>query len=324
MQPDKIYALIKGKIKDTERLIAQQMESDVAVITRMGNHLVESGGKRIRPALLQLCAAACGYEGNKDVRYGMVFEFVHTATLIHDDIIDNAELRRGKQVIHRKYGTTLSILFGDYVYNSAMAMALRDDDFRIVRLICEATAKMIEGEIIQAERNYSIDLSLGDYLDLISRKTAYLFSSCAQAGAILSEAGVDVEKELRNYGLNLGIAFQLIDDYFDYASSSKKLGKPVGSDLQEGKITFPVLLLIERTGSKALDVVKDAFSRKSVTESEMAFLLASMKECNALQDTRKEAKEYAQKAIDSLTMFKSSPYLDALKALPEFVVERNK
>ena len=324
MQLETIYSLIKDKIKATERLMREELRSDVPVIHRMGTYITQSGGKRIRPAVLCLSAKSCGYEGDKDVRFGVVFEFVHTATLIHDDIIDNSDLRRGRRVMNKKFGTTLSILFGDYLFNVAMEMALRDDDFRIVRLINKATDKMIQGEIIQSERNYSADLSLDDYMDLIERKTAYVFASAAQAAPILAGSGTKVEEEFFEYGMNLGIAFQLIDDYFDYASTEEKLGKPVGSDLREGKITYPILTLLERSGKKPREVVKRCFDTRSVREEDLQYLLTEMRECGALEATKESALQYASKAAKSLTLLEDSAYLDALRELPVFVVERNK
>jgi len=324
MRPDRIYSLIEDKIALIEERIREELQSDVPVIEEMGEYITSSGGKRIRPALLSLSALACGYSGDKDVRYGVVFEFVHTATLVHDDIIDNAELRRGRKVMHDIYGTTLSILFGDHLYNRAMGMALRDDDLRIIRLICDATTRMIEGEIIQEKRNFSTRISHEDYLDLIKRKTADIFSSCALTGAILAGADRDIEKAMTDYGLNLGIAFQLIDDFFDYGSTEERIGKPVGSDLNEGKITYPLLVLFERAGEEALAVVESVFARKRATEEELHKLLVLMREHSALEETISAAKKYTERAVDALKPLPQSVYGEALEWLPRYVVERSK
>ncbi len=324
MRRNKIFALIKNKLAQTEKQILGEMSSDIPVVREMGSYITESGGKRIRPALLSLSGLACGYQGDKDIRYGVVFEFVHTATLIHDDIIDESELRRGRRVMHDIYGTTISILFGDYLYNTAMEMALRDDDLRIIRLICRATNRMIEGEIIQEKRNYIVELSIDDYMDLITRKTADLFSSCALAGAILADAGEEVENAMANYGLNLGIAFQIVDDYFDYSATRERIGKPVGSDLNEGKITYPLLVLFERAGEEAIKIVKAAFTRRSVNEDKLQRLIAMMRKHNALEETIDVARFYAEKAREALEPLPPSDYLEALLELPRYVVERSK
>jgi octaprenyl-diphosphate synthase len=290
----------------------------------MGRHITEGGGKRIRPALLYLAAAACGFEGEKDVRYGVVFEFVHTATLIHDDIIDHAETRRGRPVLNSLYGTTLAILFGDHLFNSAMEMAIRDDDFRVVRLINQATARMIEGEIIQAKRNFFADLTIDNYMELIRRKTAYVFAAAAQSAAVLAEAGEEVEKEFFNYGLHLGYAFQLIDDYFDYAATEKQLGKPVGADLQEGKLTYPTLMLLQHDEARFRPIILNAFERQKVLPEEMDTVLKGLRSTGALEETKNMAMSHAERAIEHLTLLGPSPYLDALRQLPRFVVERQK
>ncbi|HUX07659.1 MAG TPA: polyprenyl synthetase family protein [Acidobacteriota bacterium] len=324
MRPEKIFALIKDKLTQTEKEISSELVSDIPVVREMGAYITESGGKRIRPALLSLSGLACGYRGNKDIRYGVVFEFVHTATLIHDDIIDEAELRRGRRVMHDIYGTTISILFGDYLYNTAMEMALRDDDLRVIRLICRATNRMIEGEIVQEKRNYIVELSIDDYMDLITRKTADLFSSCALAGAILADAGEEVETAMAGYGLNLGIAFQIIDDYFDYSATRERIGKPVGSDLNEGKITYPLLVLFERAGREAIEIVEGAFARRNVNGGELQRLIEMMREHKALEETIEVARLYAEKARESLEPLPPSEYRDALFELPRYVVERTK
>jgi octaprenyl-diphosphate synthase len=324
MKPDRIYSLIKDELAIAEERIAAELNSEITIIREMGVYITKSGGKRIRPALLSLCARACGYKGDKDTRYGVVFEFVHTATLIHDDIIDNAELRRGRKVMHDLYGTTISILFGDWLYNTAMEMALRDDDLRIIRLICRATNRMIEGEIIQEKRNYKIETSLADYMDLITRKTADLFSSCALTGAILAGADIEIENAMADYGLSLGIAFQLIDDYFDYSATSKRIGKPVGGDLSEGKITYPLLLLLERTGEKAHKLVESVFARRKASEGELQRLIGLMVEHSALEDTVSEARVFAEKARASIESLAASEFKEALLELPNYVVERSK
>lgn len=318
-----IYNSVKGKVEAVESLLEKELSGDLEIVTEMSSHSISAGGKRIRPALVCLAARALGYEGEKDIRYGAVFEMVHTATLIHDDIIDNADTRRGRTVLNRRYGSTMSILFGDHLYNKAMELAIRDDDFRIVRLINQATEKMITGEILQFNRNFDSSQTLDQYLDLIERKTAWVFAACAKSAAILANGGRGVEESFFNYGMQLGLAFQVIDDYFDYAASEKQLGKPVGSDLMEGKITYPLFLLMEREPEVVEDVAR-AFDSASVTNSFIKELLKKMKKTGALADSRRIAQEYAERAVSHLEGLPLNETVRALRSLPEFVVNRKK
>lgn len=323
MRLDQINSLVDEKIESLESVMRDELKSDIPVVSQMVQYIIESGGKRIRPRLLSLCAAACGYEGDKDVRYGAVYEFVHSATLIHDDIIDHAEVRRGKTALYRKFGTTLSILFGDLLYNTAMEMALRDDDLRIIRLICQATSRMIEGEIIQNKRNYNLEITLDDYLELIRDKTAYLFSACARTGAILAGAGEKLKNALADYGLNVGTAFQLVDDYLDYTSTQEYLGKPVFSDLKEGKITYPLLVLFTHT-SEARDIVQKTFNKRQWPEKDIQRLQQLLAEHGVLEATLNSARDYASTAKKALAVLPPSDYSMALERLPTYVIERKK
>lgn len=318
-----IYSSIENKVRDVENLLEKELAGDLSIVEEMGRHVFEGGGKRIRPALLCLAARALGYEGNKDVRYGAVFELVHTATLVHDDIIDKAQTRRGRQVLNREYGTTISILFGDYLYNKAMEMAIRDDDFRIVRLINQATEKMIGGEVLQHFRNFSPDQTLEEYLDLIERKTAWVFAACGKSAAMLAGADEDVSERMFEYGKNLGMAFQVIDDYFDYAAKEETLGKPVGGDLREGKITYPVLRFLHYHPEQKT-VIAAAFEEKEISAGGMEDLIRLMNKCGALEETRAEARQYAARAVELLEPLQRSSAFKALRKLPEYIISREK
>jgi octaprenyl-diphosphate synthase len=318
-----IYNSIKGKIDQVENLLHREYSSELPILKEMAGHVISSGGKRIRPALLCLAARALGYVGDKDVEYGAVFELVHTATLVHDDIIDNADVRRGKRVLHHKYGTTMSILFGDHLYNKAMEIAIREDDFRVVRLLNKATEKMIGGEILQYHRNFTLNQNLDDYIDLIQRKTAWIFAGCSQTAAIITNAGETLEKNLFDYGMNLGMAFQIIDDYFDYSSSEKKLGKPVGSDLLEGKITYPVFLMFEEK-PELKKLIKQGFKEQHFDSQFISELVEEMNEIGVLEKTKDVARQYAGMAVKSLEKLPENKSREALEELPLFVVEREK
>jgi octaprenyl-diphosphate synthase len=234
-------ALVETKLRLVEEELLSRTRSPIGTIAEIGDYLVEGGGKRIRPALLLLAARVLGYEGDRDVSYAAVIELIHTATLVHDDIIDEAELRRGRPSVNRRWGNELTVLFGDYLYMRSMEIALEEGDLRVLKLLSDVTLEMTEGEIIASESRGSIDLDLAEYLDVVRRKTALLFGAACRIPAFLVDAGRHAET-LWEFGLALGTAFQLQDDLLDYTASEKELGKPVLSDAREGKLTLPLLL----------------------------------------------------------------------------------
>ena len=205
----------------------------------MGRYIQKSGGKRVRPAVLLMAARLSGYKGDRAVLYASVVEFIHTATLVHDDIIDGADLRRGRLAVHSRWGNDITVLLGDYLYIKSMAMALTQDSLEIIRLLCDVTLRMIEGELYQLTKTGDVDITEEEHFEIIRRKTAFLFGGCAQIGGMLGGVSPEQETALRDYGFNLGIAFQLVDDLLDYTADAAALGKPVGGDLREGKVTLP-------------------------------------------------------------------------------------
>ena len=234
-----------------EREFARQVQSQVHVIPEIGNYLLKSGGKRVRPAVLLMSARLCGYSGPRAVMNAAVVEFIHTATLVHDDIIDDADVRRGRKAVHSQWGNDVTVLAGDFLYIKSMAMALTQDTLDIVRMLCDVTLRMIEGELYQLTKNGVVDLSEDEHFEIIRRKTAYLFGGCAQIGGMLGEVGAEKEQALREYGFSLGTMFQLVDDLLDFTGAAEALGKPIGGDLREGKITLPIIHLLENGGPEA-------------------------------------------------------------------------
>src|SRR5512135_3862214 len=236
-------ALVETKLRRVEEELLSRTRSPIGTIAEIGDYLVEGGGKRIRPALLLLSSRVLGYEGDRDVAYAAVIELIHTATLVHDDIIDDAELRRGRPSVNRRWGNELTVLFGDFLYMKSMEIALEEGDLRVLRLLSDVTIRMTEGEIIGAERRGLLDLTLEGYLDIVRRKTALLFAGACKIPSFLvtsafGESGEAWGERLWEYGLSLGIAFQLQDDLLDYTANEADLGKPVLSDLKEGKLTL--------------------------------------------------------------------------------------
>src|SRR5437667_7964578 len=207
----------------------------------MGKYIQKSGGKRVRPAVLLMAARLGGYTGDRAVLNASVVEFIHTATLVHDDIIDGADVRRGRLAVHSRWGNDITVLLGDYLYIKSMALALTQDALDIIRLLCDVTLRMIEGELYQLTKNGDADISEEEHFDIIRRKTAYLFGGCAQTGGMLGKVPIERQEALREYGFNLGIAFQLVDDLLDFTGDTDALAKPVGGDLREAKMTLPLI-----------------------------------------------------------------------------------
>src|SRR5204862_3592418 len=217
-------------LEAVEREFVRHIQSRVALIPEMGRYIQKSGGKRVRPAVLLMAARLSGYTGDRAVLYASVVEFIHTATLVHDDIIDDADLRRGRMAVHSRWGNDITVLLGDYLYIKSMALALTHDTLDIVRVLCDVTLKMIEGELYQLTKNGDADISEDEHFDIIRRKTAYLFGGCAQIGGMLGKVSREQEIALRDYGFNLGVTFQLVDDLLDFIGDAAAVGKPVGSD----------------------------------------------------------------------------------------------
>src|SRR5204863_385859 len=251
----------------------------VELIPKIGKYIQTSGGKRIRPAVLLMASRLSGYTGDRSILYAAVVEFIHTATLVHDDIIDDADLRRGRAAVHSRWGNDVTVLLGDYLYIKSMSMALTHDTLDIVRLLCDVTMKMIEGELYQLTKNGDAAITEDEHFDIIRRKTAYLFGGAAEIGGLLGKVTPERQQALREYGFNLGIAFQLVDDLLDFTGDTEAVGKPIGSDLREGKVTLPLIHLLRQSsdglGSR---IVRDIIASRSVTPEQWAELLRCLKD----------------------------------------------
>src|SRR4030095_13756423 len=234
----RLFEPIRDDLTRVEREFGRHLQSQVSLIPKIGKYIQQSGGKRVRPAVLLMAARLCGYQGERAVTNAAVVEFIHTATLVHDDIIDDSEYRRGRLAVHSQWGNDITVLLGDFLYIKSMSLALSQDSLEIVRLLCDVTLRMIEGELYQLTKNGDIGITEDEHFDIIRRKTAYLFAGCAQIGGMLGESTSEQQGALRDYGFNLGIAFQLMDDLLDFTGDAAALGKPVGGDLREGKVTL--------------------------------------------------------------------------------------
>ena len=318
-----IVQLVEDDLARVEGLFADQLRSDVPLVGEMGRYILEGGGKRIRPALLLLACRACGYRGDRAILLASVVEFIHTATLVHDDIIDEATVRRGRRSANSRWGNDITVLLGDFLYTKSMSLALSQDNLPILRVLSDVTLRMIEGQLLEIEGNGDLDIGEEDHLDIIRRKTADLFSACLRIGAMLASVGERKEEALARYGLNLGICFQMVDDLLDFTADEKVLGKPVASDLREGKLTLPVIYLLRRGGRKAADLVQAVLTDRGFGRVSREQMLALAHEHGVLEECRAMAERYAEMARQELTAFEPSPYTEALEILPDFILARD-
>jgi len=320
-----IFEPIRADLERVDLEFARHVQSQVELIPRIGQYIQTAGGKRIRPAVLLMAARLAGYEGDRAVLYAAVVEFIHTATLVHDDIIDDADLRRGRAAVHSRWGNDITVLLGDYLYIKSMALALTHDTLDLVRVLCDVTLKMIEGELYQLTKNGDADITEDEHFDNMRRKTAYLFGGCAQIGGMLGKIESEKEQALREYGFNLGIAFQLVDDLLDFTGDAQAVGKPIASDLREGKVTLPLIhLLRQSNGEEGSRIVRDAIASHTVSPEQWAMLLRMLKEHASIDYAYRRAVEYAERAKKPLYAFPSSSERDALLALPDFVLSRDR
>ena len=320
-----IFEPIRADLEKVDEEFSRHVQSKVSLIPQIGQYIRTSGGKRMRPAVLLMSARLSGYSGDRAILYGAVVEFIHTATLVHDDIIDDADLRRGRLAVHSRWGNDITVLLGDYLYIKSMALALTHDTLEIVRLLCDVTLKMIEGELYQLTKNGDADITEEEHFDIMRRKTAYLFGGCAQIGGLLGSVSKEREHALREYGFNLGIAFQLVDDLLDYTGDAETVGKPIGSDLREGKVTLPLIHLQRQEpdgiGSR---IIRDAVASRSVTEDQWNELRRGLREHASIDYAYRRAIEFADGAKKHLYAFPPSPERDALVALPDYVLSRDR
>ena len=319
-----IFESIREDLERVDREFARHVESQVELIPKIGKYIQTSGGKRMRPAVLLMAARLAGYTGDRAVLYAAVVEFIHTATLVHDDIIDDSELRRGRLAVHSRWGNDITVLLGDYLYIKSMAMALTHDTLDLVRLLCDVTLRMIEGELYQLTKNGDADITEDEHFEIIRRKTAYLFGGCAQIGGMLGKVDKAGEQALQDYGFNLGIAFQIVDDLLDFTGDASTLGKPIGGDLREGKMTLPLIHLLAQGNEVGERIVRDIIASRTTTDEQWRELLEELKEHRSIDYAYRRASEFAERAKKPLYVFPPSAERDALIALPDYVVSRDR
>lgn len=321
----RIFSLISSELEQVEGEFERQARSNIQVIAFIGDYLRGSGGKRVRPALTILSNYAVGGDGARynSIRMATVMEFLHTATLVHDDIIDDAETRRGRPTVNAIYGNETAVLMGDWLYMSAFETSLAERSLTILDILTAVTRKMTEGELLQLTLLGRSDSTETEYLNVLQRKTAYLFSACCEVGSILGGAGETEQVALRDYGLNLGTAFQLTDDLLDFTATEDVLGKAAGVDLLGGKVTLPLIYLMdsEPASREMIDRVIREASYDNISRSD---LLAAVERAGGLERARARADQFAETARAALDNLPDSEYCDALRAIPTYVLERER
>ncbi|WP_308515836.1 polyprenyl synthetase family protein [Sphingomonas flavescens] len=317
-----LMALVASDMNGVNAVILDRMQSKVALIPELAGHLIAGGGKRMRPMLTLASAALLGYPGTRHHKLAAAVEFIHTATLLHDDVVDGSGMRRGKRTANLIWGNPASVLVGDFLFSRAFELMVEDGSLKVLRILSHASAVIAEGEVDQLTAQRRIETDEDHYLQIISAKTAALFAAACRISPVVAEAGEDAEQALEAYGRNLGIAFQLSDDVIDYDSDAATMGKGVGDDFRDGKMTLPVILAYARGSDDDRDFWRDAIGGKRVDDEDLALAIRMLRQTDALADTLERARLYGRRAIDALAMFPAGKAKAALTEAAEFAVAR--
>ena len=318
---ESIQALIREDMDKVNALIQEKLHSEIGLIDQLGHYIVNSGGKRLRPALVLLSANCFAYCESLHIKLAAVIEFIHTATLLHDDVVDASMLRRGKATANQRWGNEASVLVGDFLYSRAFQMMVEAGSMHVMEIMADATNTIAEGEVQQLINRHDPETSEQRYLQVIHNKTAKLFEAAARVGAVIAGQDLQTEQAMSNYGRHLGIAYQFIDDALDYSAPSENLGKNIGDDLAEGKPTLPLLYALWHCSDEQATLIRSAIKRGSLDDMEQ--ICAAISATGAIQYTRDRAREEADMAIQSLEGLPQSEYLDALFTLAHFATERD-
>jgi octaprenyl-diphosphate synthase len=318
-----IYDLVRKDLEQVEKEIGLESVSSVDAITYISQYLQTGGGKRLRPMLVLLCGKLFGQVNEGLIRMAAVVEMIHTATLVHDDVIDMAKTRRGRPSINVVWGNHTSVLAGDWLYMQAFQVALRERQFALLDILIELTQRMVEGELLQLDRIGRIGVSETDYMELIDRKTASLFSACARLGAVCGGANSEDETKLADYAWNLGIAFQLVDDILDFTSREKILGKPVGNDLREGKVTLPLIYALESAEPEERRLVETVLADGNYDQVPFSKILHILNRYHSVERAQERARSFTQKAREIIAEFPESAFQQALASVTGLVTNRD-
>lgn len=320
-QLDAIRSVIAEDMRAVDEIIRRRLDSDVVLVRRIAEYIIGGGGKRLRPALVLLSSGAFGYRGPFQYELAAVIEFIHTATLLHDDVVDQSDLRRGRKTANAQFGNAASVLVGDFLYSRAFQMMVGVGSMRVMSVLADATNAIAEGEVLQLLNARNAAISEQDYLEVVRRKTAKLFEAAGQLGAILGGASAEAESGMAHYGLHLGTAFQLIDDVLDYSGDEAETGKNLGDDLNEGKPTLPLIRAMQKGSPEQARVVRLAIEKGG--RDDFVPVMDAVRTTRALEYARDRAHSEAQAACKGLAKVADSPYRDSLVALADFAVQRN-
>ena len=315
------YAVVEDDFRAVNQLIIDRLSSHIPMVEEIANYLIEAGGKRLRPLLVLLSAKSCNYGDKLHLTLAAVIEFLHTAMLLHDDVVDDSDLRRGRSTVNAAWGNPPSVLVGDFLHSRAFEMMVEIGEMRVMEILSHATNVIAEGEVQQLSNLKNPDLSEQSYMEVIRRKTAMLFEAASHSGAVLAGADRDTELALRDYGAHLGLAFQLIDDVLDYDGETASLGKNVGDDLAEGKVTLPLIYAMDQGSQSQTDLIRQAIRQGGLDS--LSEIITTVESTGALEYTTEKARQEREKAIQSLGNIAPSSYQQAMYNLVNFVVERN-
>jgi octaprenyl-diphosphate synthase len=315
-----IYSLIKNDMSAVDSMIQSRLQSDVVLINQLGHYIINSGGKRLRPALAILCAKACGYQGDAHINLATIIEFIHTATLLHDDVVDNSDMRRGRETANNLWGNEASVLVGDFLYTRSFEMMVEMESMKLMKILSHTTNVIAEGEVLQLLNCNDADTTEQRYLEVIHHKTAKLFEAAGQLGAIIAKTNDEVEQAMADYAMHLGSAFQLVDDLLDYSESSETIGKNIGDDLAEGKPTLPLIYAMRNGDTQQAHVIREAIEQGQ--RDKIDDIITIIEQTGAIAYTTDVAKNEVEKAKQSLTILPASEYKLALLSLADFSIAR--
>jgi octaprenyl-diphosphate synthase len=316
-----VRGLAAGDMQRVDALIRARLSSDVVLINQIADHIIAGGGKRLRPMLHVLAAGAAGYRGDQHIKLATVIEFIHTSTLLHDDVVDESDLRRGRKTANALWGNAASVLVGDFLYSRSFQMMVELDDMRIMRILADTTNTIAEGEVLQLLNIGNADVDEAAYLAVIERKTAVLFAAATQLGGLLGGLPDDQVAALRRYGMELGYAFQIADDLLDYVSDAGTLGKNIGDDLAEGKPTLPLIYALQKADAEQRRSLRHAIEHGGLDS--LDHIIASIRDSGALERTHERAVLHADAARDALRVLPDSPWRDAMATLADYSVQRS-
>jgi octaprenyl-diphosphate synthase len=319
---DAMVALVAADLNHVNAVILDRMQSDVPLIPELAGHLIAGGGKRMRPMLTLACARLLDYPGTRHHKLAAAVEFIHTATLLHDDVVDGSGLRRGKRTANIIWGNPASVLVGDFLFSRSFELMVEDGSVKVLRILSRASRVIAEGEVDQLSAQRRVETTEDHYLSIISAKTAALFAAACRIAAVVAERDEAIEEALDAYGRNLGIAFQLVDDAIDYASDAATMGKGVGDDFRDGKVTLPVILAFARGDAGDQAFWRDAMEGRRVADEDLAHATRLLRETAAIDDTLARARHYGQRAVDALGRFPGGKARTALVQAVEFAISR--